>query len=93
MSLSLVCTILHHLRSCLNAIASFLSGSTGHSHRGSRHSGLFFPLSAVQSLTFDNGIQVRIGKQIAEGGFSFVFEAVVVSDNGAALWSGYCGTG
>ncbi|KAL3788796.1 hypothetical protein HJC23_006249 [Cyclotella cryptica] len=86
MSLSLVFTILHHLRSCLHSIVSFVTGFTRNRH--SQPSGLFFPLSTVQSLTFDNGVQVRIGKQIAEGGFSFVFEAVVVSDNGAALWSG-----
>jgi serine/threonine kinase 16 len=34
-----------------------------------------------QQLTFDNGIQIYIGDQIAEGGFSFVFEAFAVVDN------------
>ena len=28
-----------------------------------------------KTLTFDNGKKVRIGRQVAEGGFSFVFEA------------------
>ena len=28
-----------------------------------------------KTLTFDNGRKVRIGRQVAEGGFSFVFEA------------------
>jgi serine/threonine kinase 16 len=60
-------TILHHLRSCLNSLLS-----------------LFFSNQAFfKNLTFDNGIQVRIGKQIAEGGFSFVFEAIVISDGAA----------
>eukprot|EP00563_Minutocellus_polymorphus_P012933 CAMPEP_0181062446 /NCGR_PEP_ID=MMETSP1070-20121207/23084_1 /TAXON_ID=265543 /ORGANISM="Minutocellus polymorphus, Strain NH13" /LENGTH=409 /DNA_ID=CAMNT_0023142519 /DNA_START=245 /DNA_END=1474 /DNA_ORIENTATION=- len=30
---------------------------------------------AGKTLTFDNGKKVRIGRQVAEGGFSFVFEA------------------
>ena len=34
--------------------------------------------SPNQTVTFDNGLQVEIGRQIAEGGFSYVFEAFPV---------------
>jgi serine/threonine kinase 16 len=61
--MSIVNTILHHLRSCLSSLLSLL-----------------FSGQLAKTLTFDNGLQVRVGKQIAEGGFSFVFEAKVVSE-------------
>ena len=34
-----------------------------------------------QQVTFDNGTQIYIGNQIAEGGFSFVFEAFDIDNN------------
>ncbi|KAL7452333.1 hypothetical protein ACHAWC_004058, partial [Mediolabrus comicus] len=42
---------------------------------------LFKRTNNRQQLTFDNGIQIYIGDQIAEGGFSFVFEAFAIVDN------------
>ena len=66
-AMSLIYTILHHIRTCLNSIIT-----------------LFYVNRAFsKTLTFDNGIRVRIGKQIAEGGFSFVFEAIAISDSAA----------
>ena len=32
-------------------------------------------------ITLDNGLQVRIGSQLAEGGFSYVFQATLVQDD------------
>ncbi|KAL7531013.1 hypothetical protein ACHAXR_006250, partial [Thalassiosira sp. AJA248-18] len=34
----------------------------------------------LQQLTFDNGLQVEVGRQIAEGGFSYVFEAFSIAN-------------
>jgi serine/threonine kinase 16 len=80
-SMSFLYTILHYLRLCWNSIYNFGSG--------------LFQLSNITSIifnhnnsnnnygkivTFDNGMQVRIGDKIAEGGFSFVFEAFPVED-------------
>lgn len=66
-AMSIVYTILHYLRSCLNSLLS-----------------LFFSTQLLKTLTFDNGLQVRVGKKIAEGGFSFVFEATVLSNGSDA---------
>ena len=70
MSTSLIQTILHYLRICFNYITSLF-------HRGG--SFLFDRGASKRLLTFDNGIQVEIGRQIAEGGFSYVFEAFPIN--------------
>ena len=81
-------TILHYLRLCWNCISSFFFvGHSSHSHYGAApRSGGGISLTSLfhrvtspnQTLTFDNGLQVEIGRQIAEGGFSYVFEAFPV---------------
>ncbi|KAL9178356.1 hypothetical protein ACHAXT_000003 [Thalassiosira profunda] len=77
-------TILHYLRLCWNFLSSFFGASSR--HHGGRGGGIqlpsfFFGRSAAKTLTFDNGMQVEIGQKIAEGGFSYVFEAFPLNDN------------
>jgi hypothetical protein len=89
-SSSLLPVILHHLRLCWHCLATFLFGHTaaGGSRRSSGSGIHVISLSTLfqrsnkssrQLITFDNGIQVRIGNRIAEGGFSYVFEAFPVA--------------
>eukprot|EP00986_Skeletonema_menzelii_P011041 scaffold5558_cov138-Skeletonema_menzelii.AAC.4 len=86
---SLLLIILHHLRLCWNYLLSFLHGGN---HRGGSNTGIISLTTLFQSsssrrrqqqqlLTFDNGTQVTIGDQIAEGGFSYVFEAFPANNN------------
>ena len=81
-SSSLLLLILHHLRLCWNYLLSFLNGGNHRSGGGNNTrinislANLFQSSSSQRKqLTFDNGTQVTIGEQIAEGGFSYVFEA------------------
>jgi serine/threonine kinase 16 len=76
-SSSLLLLILHHLRLCWNYLLSFLrSGGGNNNTRIISLTNLFQSSSSHRrQLTFDNGTQVTIGDQIAEGGFSYVFEA------------------
>ncbi|KAL7461420.1 hypothetical protein ACHAXS_001840 [Conticribra weissflogii] len=93
MSSSTLYTILHYLRLCLHSLANLFRGTTGgddddfdDDDRGlSLLSFLFRPTKHRRRLiTFDNGMQVHMGKQIAEGGFSYVFEAFGPTDPAAA---------
>ena len=87
-SSSLLLLILHHLRLCWNYLLSFVnSGNLNRSGGGNNTriislSNLFQSSSSQRKqLTFDNGTQVTIGEQIAEGGFSYVFEAFPVNSS------------
>eukprot|EP00984_Skeletonema_dohrnii_P021648 scaffold10859_cov95-Skeletonema_dohrnii-CCMP3373.AAC.2 len=79
----LLVVILHQLRLFWNYLISFFSGgATTSTNRGSTIISLTNLLQKSSSrrhqqlLTFDNGTQVFIGDQIAEGGFSYVFKAL-----------------
>mmetsp|Transcript_13975 Transcript_13975/g.21622 ORF Transcript_13975/g.21622 Transcript_13975/m.21622 type:complete len:545 (-) Transcript_13975:58-1692(-) len=85
---SLLLVILHYLRLCINYLLSFLSGGGTTNNRHGNSSSLTISLANLfpsqrrrQLLTFDNGKQVYIGDQIAEGGFSYVFEAFPANNN------------
>eukprot|EP00581_Thalassiosira_minuscula_P016879 CAMPEP_0183731944 /NCGR_PEP_ID=MMETSP0737-20130205/36935_1 /TAXON_ID=385413 /ORGANISM="Thalassiosira miniscula, Strain CCMP1093" /LENGTH=516 /DNA_ID=CAMNT_0025964805 /DNA_START=255 /DNA_END=1805 /DNA_ORIENTATION=- len=82
MATSFLHALLQYTRLCWNCVLSFLFGNGGGSGSGSGGISL---ISLFQKppklLTFDNGLQVEMGKQIAEGGFSYVFEAYPVVDN------------
>ena len=77
MSTSILQTILHYLRICFNYIASLFHHGGGGG--GFELSSFFDRGASKRLLTFDNGIQVEIGRQIAEGGFSYVFEAFPIN--------------
>jgi len=76
---SLLYTILHYIRLVWTYISSFFNNND-RSGGGISLSSFFGHKQKI--LTFDNGLQVQIGKQIAEGGFSYVFEAFpIIPDN------------
>ena len=78
---SLLYTILHYIRLIWTYISSFFNSNDRSSGVGGISLSSFFG-HKQKILTFDNGLQVQIGKQIAEGGFSYVFEAFpITSDN------------
>ena len=100
-SSSFLLVILHHLRLCYNYLLSFIFGHHRRGgHRRNNHDvggggtltivslKNLFKRNRQQQLTFDNGTQIVIGNQIAEGGFSFVFEAFAVDNGGSATTSG-----
>lgn len=79
-------TILHYIRLCWNFVTSLFS----HDGSGGGDGGIVLSLirraSPRSLLTFDDGTKVEVGRQIAEGGFSYVFEAFPVCNgtkNGA----------
>jgi serine/threonine kinase 16 len=91
-SSSFLLVILHHFRLCYNYFLSFIFGHRRRGHRNNFGEGggggisivslkNLFQRNLQQQLTFDNGTQIYIGDQIAEGGFSFVFEAFAVHNN------------
>ena len=73
---SLLYTILHYIRLVWTYISSFFNNND-RSGGGISLSSFFGHKQKI--LTFDNGLQVQIGKQIAEGGFSYVFEAFPIT--------------
>jgi len=76
--------ILHRIRLCLRSVLAFLFGASSaspSSGSGLSLSGLF---GRERQLTFDNGLRVAVGERIAEGGFSYVYEARLVSDGGGS---------
>ena len=77
--------ILHRIRLCLRSVLAFLFGAASSaspsSGSGLSLSGLF---GRERQLTFDNGLRVAVGERIAEGGFSYVYEARLVSDGGGS---------
>jgi len=74
---SLLYTILHYIRLVWTYISSFFNNNDRSGGGGISLSSFFGHKQKI--LTFDNGLQVQIGKQIAEGGFSYVFEAFPIS--------------
>lgn len=81
--------LLHYTRLCWNFICSLLRGDAGEGGSGgvqlSSLFGSIFGGDGGLRLTFDNGAQVEVGRQIAEGGFSYVFEAFPVDQNGRLI--------
>ena len=78
---SLLYTILHYIRLVWTYLSSFFNNNDRSGGVGGISLSSFFG-HKQKILTFDNGLQVQIGKQIAEGGFSYVFEAYpITSDN------------
>jgi len=77
--------ILHYIRLCWNCIHHSLFNTSGNDDYGGISLSTLFNRTSRLLLTFDNGMQVKMGKQIAEGGFSYVFEAfpIVGSENNA----------
>ena len=75
---SLLYTILHYIRLIWTYISSFFNSNDRSGGVGGISLSSFFG-HKQKILTFDNGLQVQIGKQIAEGGFSYVFEAFPIT--------------
>jgi len=78
---SLLYTILHYIRLIWTYISSFFNNND-RSSGGISLSSFFGHKQKI--LTFDNGLQVQIGKQIAEGGFSYVFEAFPITPDNSS---------
>ena len=62
----IIMSLLAFIRNIIDSVLSLMNSS--------------FPVSR-KIIKFDNGVKVRLGKKIAEGGFSFVFEAFDFTTN------------
>mmetsp|Transcript_38990 Transcript_38990/g.83995 ORF Transcript_38990/g.83995 Transcript_38990/m.83995 type:complete len:223 (-) Transcript_38990:1221-1889(-) len=67
--------ILRNIRLCWNCIHHSLFNTSGNDEYGGISLSTLFHRRSRLLLAFDNGMQVEMGKQIGEGGFSYVFEA------------------
>ena len=76
---SLLYTILHYIRLIWTYISSFFNNNNDRSGGVGGISLSSFFGHKQKILTFDNGLQIQVGKQIAEGGFSYVFEAFPIT--------------
>ena len=78
--------VLHRVRLCVRAVLSLLGAVVGGpappSSGGLSLSALSGLLGRTRTVDFDDGTSVVVGRRIAEGGFSYVYEASPAGESG-----------